>query len=269
MSDYTKCPKCGSAESWPEINGHHSYECHSFMTNEGEFGQDDYCRRLAEITAPLRAQLDEISKEFFCYKIASKAYTEDVTAIRAQLEAVTKERDEAREQLEQVILERDAAFEQGNKDAKARDEWAQKRDIAIKERDELKTANTFIRDREGELIAKISYVTQQRDIARAQLEAVTKERDEAMIEASALAVCIYENEYKKQSPNWELGHSPSIVISQINNMYAGITEQLNTARAQRDRAMELLEDCNAERNGWISRCARLKEEIAKEKEGGE
>ena len=74
--------------------------------------------------------------------------------------------------------------------------------------------------------------------AEERLERMTRERDEARaelsmanIEACALATAIQKSEYP-DAKNFELRNSVAGVISQINNMYAGIRQQRDEARAQ-------------------------------------
>ena len=60
MTTPAKCPKCGSGLLWPIRDGHANYKCHSFMTDEGGFGQDVTCVKLAEITSPLLKEVDQL-----------------------------------------------------------------------------------------------------------------------------------------------------------------------------------------------------------------
>jgi hypothetical protein len=60
VSNPEKCPRCGAGLSYPIKDGHANYECNSFMTNEGGFGQDVMCARLEKITAPLLTQIEKL-----------------------------------------------------------------------------------------------------------------------------------------------------------------------------------------------------------------
>lgn len=57
------------------------------------------------------------------------------------------------------------------------------------------------------------------------IKQLTAERDAAMREASELAMCIWRSEFRNESPEFELCDSPAGVISQIDNMFAGIRQQ--------------------------------------------
>ena len=68
------------------------------------------------------------------------------------------------------------------------------------------------------------------------------ERDAAMREASELAMCIWRSEFRNESPEFELCDSPAGVITQIDNMFAGIRQQRNAliARIQTVERVEKL-----------------------------
>ena len=78
----------------------------------------------------------------------------------------------------------------------------------------------------------------ERDEARGQLSAAKRE-------AEYLATSIHRSEYSNVAPNWGLCDSVAGVISQIDNMYAGV-------RAQRDEAREKLK---AQRAETAAQCA--------------
>lgn len=65
-----------------------------------------------------------------------------------------------------------------------------------------------------------------------EMEKLRSERDAAMREASELAVSIWKAEFQQLSPNFELCDSPAGVISQIDNMYAGIRNQRDALAGQ-------------------------------------
>lgn len=44
----------------PVRNGHANYECNSFMTSDGKFGQDITCAKLEKITGPMLARLKKL-----------------------------------------------------------------------------------------------------------------------------------------------------------------------------------------------------------------
>ena len=67
-----------------------------------------------------------------------------------------------------------------------------------------------------------------------RIEALTKERDEGMTEALSLAKSLHEQFYQEQVPQWEPLEDVAGVISQIDNMVAGIAEQLAAARQDVD-----------------------------------
>lgn len=58
------------------------------------------------------------------------------------------------------------------------------------------------------------------------------ERDAAMREASELAMSIWRSEFRNKSPEFGLCDSPAGVISQIDNMFAGIRQQRDALAAQ-------------------------------------
>lgn len=74
------------------------------------------------------------------------------------------------------------------------------------------------------------------------------ERDAAMREASELAMCIWRSEFRNESPEFELCDSPAGVISQIDNMFAGIRQQRDALAAQvaayKERSSELYKLCD-------------------------
>lgn len=53
-------------------------------------------------------------------------------------------------------------------------------------------------------------------------------------EAQTLALSLWNKHYKDESPNFQLCYTVAGVITQIDNMVAGVNEQLSEARAQRD-----------------------------------
>lgn len=96
------CPKCGSPEAWPPIDGHHNYECNSFMTKEGGFSQDSRCAWLAKITVPLhekiarlealeRSRIAEVERELNVLKLAHEIQREAYDALLAEKERLLSE----------------------------------------------------------------------------------------------------------------------------------------------------------------------------------
>ena len=99
---------------------------------------------------------------------------------------------------------------------------------------------------EHEIIPKL---TQERDEAREKLA-------EAKREAENLARSIYRTEYSDNDTGWGLLESVAGVISQIDNMYAGVREQRDEAR----RGIHLMAQ-NAEL--WKERADEAREAAAK------
>ena len=62
-----------------------------------------------------------------------------------------------------------------------------------------------------------------------------KEIDGARREARTLAAHIYDKHYKKDSPHFKLLDNTSGVISQIDNMVAGLDTKLDSANSEIDR----------------------------------
>lgn len=69
-----------------------------------------------------------------------------------------------------------------------------------------------------------------------EIERLKAELDKTMREASLLATAMHNDFYNKASPNFELCDSPAGVLTQIDNMYAGIRETLRNAENDRLRA---------------------------------
>ncbi len=65
-----------------------------------------------------------------------------------------------------------------------------------------------------------------------EIDALEAELGVAMREASHLATGMWERHYKKDSPQFELCDSVAGIISQIDNMYAGVRNKLTVARAK-------------------------------------
>lgn len=65
---------------------------------------------------------------------------------------------------------------------------------------------------------------------RERAEAAEKEVSSSMREASQLAMFLYRRFYREVSPDFELIEYPSGVLSQVDNMLAGVIEMLNAAR---------------------------------------
>jgi septal ring factor EnvC (AmiA/AmiB activator) len=77
------------------------------------------------------------------------------------------------------------------------------------------------------------HLERERDEAREELR-------KASVEANTLATSIQKAEYP-DAKDFELLDSVAGVISQIDNMYAGVRQQRDEARQQRDRLAEALE----------------------------
>lgn len=87
-----------------------------------------------------------------------------------------------------------------------------------------------------EATAKISQWENDFDLMKRERDEAREELAEAKREAENLAKSIYRSEYSDNDTDWELLDSVAGVISQIDNMYAGVREQ-------RDEAIRLLKLC--------------------------
>lgn len=67
------------------------------------------------------------------------------------------------------------------------------------------------------------------------------ERDDAMREASGLAMSIWRSEFRNESPEFDLCDSPAGVITQIDNMFAGVRQQRDALAAQVELMRSALE----------------------------
>jgi chromosome segregation ATPase len=83
-------------------------------------------------------------------------------------------------------------------------------------------------------------LTGQLKASRSQLAACEDQRDEAKREAVRLATAIWKTEYQDEAPEWKPLDSVAGVISQIDNMYAGIRGQRDTLREQLREAKNAL-----------------------------
>ena len=117
--------------------------------------------------------------------------------------------------------------------------------------------DTRIAELESQLEKKQAILDQcfeQRDTAEAQLA-------EAREEAKALAVSLWIKHHRKDSPEFELCDSVAGIISQINNMVAGIIDKLEELEAQLDKVRKCqtyvveLDDCEQE---WFKKADVLK-----------
>lgn len=68
-------------------------------------------------------------------------------------------------------------------------------------------------------------------------EELLDERDAAMREASELAMCIWRSEFRNESPEFELRDSPAGVVTQIDNMFAGIRQQRDALKYHLSRVL--------------------------------
>ena len=76
-----------------------------------------------------------------------------------------------------------------------------------------------------EMTGLLNAATAERDTLAAQL-------DGAMQEASSLAMSIWKSEFSKEAPEFELCDSARGVVTQIDNMFAGIRNQRDELAAQ-------------------------------------
>lgn len=89
------------------------------------------------------------------------------------------------------------------------------------------------------------------------LEDERVERAKAEAEAGTLATAIWEQFYKESAPDWGLRDSVPGVISQIDNMFAGVRDQLAQAKAtieEQSSRIDLLRGCMKSAYGvlWVS-----------------
>jgi hypothetical protein len=81
---------------------------------------------------------------------------------------------------------------------------------------------------------------------------------QAQGEALRLAECIWRTEYAKTAPNWRPCLDAPGIISQIDNMFAGVREQRDAARAECER-LRAIDRINGEAvNGYRDEIAALK-----------
>ena len=85
--------------------------------------------------------------------------------------------------------------------------------------------NNMDDDGEWEPPHPIFLLTEENDKLRAQLEAAENE-------ANTLAMALWKRHYRKESPDFELCDSVAGVISQIDNMSAGISNRVEELEAQ-------------------------------------
>jgi len=65
-----------------------------------------------------------------------------------------------------------------------------------------------------------------------EIESLRSELSDAKQEASTLAVALHRRHYKEESPQWELLDTVPGIISQIDNMTAGMSETIETLRSE-------------------------------------
>lgn len=76
-------------------------------------------------------------------------------------------------------------------------------------------------------------------------------------EADSLALAIYNRHYKNESPEFKLFASVAGVITQINNMTAGLSEQLE----QKDKEIERLHELHLERTRLTHKVITERDEL--------
>ena len=74
------------------------------------------------------------------------------------------------------------------------------------------------------------------------------EAQRAYQEAVYLAESIQKQEFRHESPDWEVCATTEGVISQIDNMYAGVRSQRDSARFDLKVAQERIEELEADKN---------------------
>jgi len=85
------------------------------------------------------------------------------------------------------------------------------------------------------------------------VESLTAEKEAAVNEAKSLAVCMWRSWYKDDSPNWEPLDTAVGMISQINNMVAGLRDKLEAAESSLAQAREEIERLKAH-NDDLRKC---------------
>lgn len=99
---------------------------------------------------------------------------------------------------------------------------------------EIKNKNEFVTACPHELldiIRSLRTAEQERDQYKAELL-------KSKFEAESLAMAIYRGQYATEAPNFELFNNVTGVISQIDNMYAGLISELESLRAKIKEAQE-------------------------------
>ena len=128
-----------------------------------------------------------------------------------------RERDEARDAIRALAEHGESEIQRITKE----------RDKAREERDKLKQLLAA----DSERVDAYLGVCIERDEAREQLSAAKRE-------AEYLATSIHRAEYSNVAPNWGLCDSVAGVISQIDNMYAGVREMRDEARNKMADALQ-------------------------------
>lgn len=77
---------------------------------------------------------------------------------------------------------------------------------------------------------------------------LTQERDAEHRETKRLAESIWRTEYKDKAPDWSALDTTAGIISQIDNMFAGIRQERDAARAERDESRRKQSALNGVRN---------------------
>ena len=122
---------------------------------------------------------------------------------------------------------------------------------------QLNKAKQRIAELESQLEKKQAILDQcfeQRDTAEAQLA-------EAREEAKALAVSLWIKHHRKDSPEFELCDSVAGIISQINNMVAGIIDKLEELEAQLAHKEELRQEALGCLKNATSRADKLQAQL--------
>ena len=87
---------------------------------------------------------------------------------------------------------------------------------------------------------------------RAELDQEQNQIALCKLESETLAMSIYNKSYKDDSPNFELCDTPAGVLTQIDNMVAGLYQELEQVKKERDELEPLVKQAYIE--GYVENC---------------